>query len=121
MIRRSGVAFTINMVVHRQNLDHLEEMITLAESLHPDRLEIAHVQYYGWAFKNRDALLPTRKQVNDSLRIVAVAQERLAGRIHIEAVPRLLRPLPPKGFHGRLGRQRLHIDSLGRLPSARRR
>ena len=114
MIRRSGVAFTINMVVHRQNLDHLEEMITLAESLHPDRLEIAHVQYYGWAFKNRDALLPTRKQVNDSLRIVAVAQERLAGRIHIEAVVPDYYARYPKACMGGWGRQQLIIDPAGK-------
>ncbi len=58
MIRRSKVAFTVNMVVHRQNLDHLDEMIALAESLQPERLEIAHVQYYGWAAKNVEALTP---------------------------------------------------------------
>ena len=46
MIRRAGVAFTVNMVVHRQNVDHLEEMIELAESLQPERFEIAHTQYY---------------------------------------------------------------------------
>ena len=70
LIRRSGVAFTVNMVIHRQNVDHLEEMIALAESLQPQRLEIAHVQYYGWAAKNVDALLPTRRQVVASLEIV---------------------------------------------------
>jgi len=57
MIRGSQVAFTVNMVVHRHNVDHLKEMIALAESLQPERLEIAHVQYYGWAWKNVDALL----------------------------------------------------------------
>ena len=79
MIRRSRVAFTVNMVVHRQNVDHLEEMIALAESLQPERLEIAHVQYYGWAWKNMDALLPTREQVLESLETIAAAQKRLHG------------------------------------------
>jgi len=50
------------MVVHRQNLSRLDEMIALAEELGVDRLEIAHVQYYGWALHNRARLLPTRMQ-----------------------------------------------------------
>src|SRR5580700_1711619 len=59
IIRRFRIAFTVNLVVHRQNLDHLEEMIQFAEQLKPDRLEIAHAQYYGWALKNRDTLIPS--------------------------------------------------------------
>lgn len=114
IIRRSGVAFTINMVVHRQNLDHLEEMITLAESLQPDRLEIAHVQYYGWAFENRDALLPTRDQVDASLRIVAAAQQRVAGRVHLEAVVPDYYARYPKACMGGWGRQLLIIDPAGK-------
>jgi pyrroloquinoline quinone biosynthesis protein E len=114
LIRRSGVAFTINMVVHRQNLDHLEEMIALAESLHPDRMEIAHVQYYGWAFENRDALLPTHDQVDASLRTVAAARDRLAGRIHLEAVVPDYYARYPKACMGGWGRQQLIIDPAGK-------
>jgi PqqA peptide cyclase len=115
MIRRSGVAFTINMVVHRQNLDHLQEMIVLAESLQPDRLEIAHVQYYGWAFKNRNALLPTRKQVDESLQIVAAAQQRLAGRILMEAVVPDYYARYPKACMGGWGRRQLIIEPSGKV------
>jgi pyrroloquinoline quinone biosynthesis protein E len=53
LIKRQRLAFTVNLVVHRQNLDRLEEMIALAEGLEADRVEIAHVQYYGWALQNR--------------------------------------------------------------------
>lgn len=60
-IRKHRIAFTINLVVHRQNIDHLEKMIAALEALHPDRMEVAHAQYYGWALKNRSALLPTRR------------------------------------------------------------
>src|SRR5208337_1575411 len=56
-IRRYKVAFTVNLVVHRQNLDHLEEMIAFIEQLAPERVEIAHAQYYGWALANRAALM----------------------------------------------------------------
>ena len=52
----------MNLVVHRQNLDHIEEMLEFIEQLQPERVEIAHAQYYGWALKNRDGLLPTRSR-----------------------------------------------------------
>jgi pyrroloquinoline quinone biosynthesis protein E len=58
-VREAGLPLTVNAVVHRQNLDHLEDIIALAHSLDAHRLEIAHVQYYGWALENRAALMPT--------------------------------------------------------------
>ena len=56
------------------NLDRLEAFIALAEELAPDRLEIAHVQYYGWALKNRSLLMPTQEQVDRSIPIVEAAE-----------------------------------------------
>src|SRR6202521_5950061 len=81
LIRRFPIAFTVNLVVHRQNLDHLEEMISFAEELKPDRLEIAHAQYYGWALKNRETLMPPLPQLENCLLIVEAAQERHSGRM----------------------------------------
>jgi pyruvate-formate lyase-activating enzyme len=52
-VRETGLPLTVNAVVHRQNLDHLEDIIALAHGLEAHRLEIAHVQYYGWALQNR--------------------------------------------------------------------
>ncbi len=63
IIRQHKIAFTVNLVVHRQNLDHLEEMIAFIERLNPERVEIAHAQYYGWALLNRATLMPTRAQL----------------------------------------------------------
>jgi pyrroloquinoline quinone biosynthesis protein E len=77
MIRETELAFTVNIVVHRKNLDRLEELIAFAEGLGPQRIEIANVQYYGWALKNRASLLPTREQVIRSVEIVAEAKKRL--------------------------------------------
>lgn len=113
LIRGSGAAFTVNLVIHRQNVDHLEEMIALAESLQPERLEIAHVQYYGWASKNVDALLPTRKQVLDSLETVNAAKKRLAGKIRIDAVVPDYYARFPKACMGGWGRRQMLIDPSG--------
>src|SRR5438093_5563519 len=52
MIRRRPIGFTLNAVVHRRNLDRLEELIAIAEQTGAQRLEIANVQYYGWALQN---------------------------------------------------------------------
>jgi len=113
MIRRAGVAFTVNMVVHRQNVDHLEEMIELAESLQPERLEIAHTQYYGWAWHNVDQLLPTREQVHDSLQKISAAQKRLEGKIHIDAVVPDYYARYPKACMGGWGRRQFLVDPRG--------
>ena len=112
-IRRFPIAFTFNLVVHRQNLDHLEEMIELAEQLKPDRLEIAHAQYYGWALKNRDTLMPTREQLENCLRIVEAARERLSGRMRIDCVVPDYYARYPKACMGGWGRRLILIDPAG--------
>ena len=86
-IRKHAVAFTVNIVVHRQNLERLPQMIAMAEELGASKLEIAHVQYYGWALRNRDHLLPTREQVEQSRKIIESAQHRLEGKLRIEMPP----------------------------------
>ncbi|HEY2039546.1 MAG TPA: pyrroloquinoline quinone biosynthesis protein PqqE [Edaphobacter sp.] len=113
VLKRYPIAFTINLVVHRLNLDHLEEFIALAEELHPDRLEIAHVQYYGWALKNRSLLMPTEEQVQRSLPIVEAAKVRLKGKIHLEAVFPDYFGSFPKACVGGWGRQTMLIDPAG--------
>ncbi len=112
-IRRRPVAFTLNVVVHRQNLDRLEEIIAFAEELGPQRLEIANVQYYGWAWLNRESLLPTRNQVERALFIVDDAQERLAGEMRIEFVLPDYYARFPKPCMGGWGRQLMVIDPAG--------
>jgi PqqA peptide cyclase len=113
VIRGFRIAFTVNLVVHRQNLDHLEEMIGFAEQLNPDRLEIAHAQYYGWALKNRDTLIPTREQLESCLRIVEAAQERVSGRMRIDCVVPDYYARYPKACMGGWGRRLILIDPSG--------
>ena len=70
-------------MLHRHNLDHLEEIIALSDTWGVDRLELAHVQYTGWAYRNRAALLPKRVQVERASTIVAKALTKLNGRLQI--------------------------------------
>ena len=114
VLKKFPLAFTVNLVVHRMNLDRLEAFIALAEDFAPDRLEIAHVQYYGWALKNRSLLMPTQEQVDRSLPIIEAAKERLKGRIHLEAVFPDYFGSFPKACVGGWGRQMMLIDPLAR-------
>jgi pyrroloquinoline quinone biosynthesis protein E len=113
-IREHRIAFTVNLVVHRQNIDHLEAMIGALEALHPDRMEIAHTQYYGWALENRAALLPTRAQLDRALPVVAAAEKRLLGRVRIDMVVPDYYARFPKACMGGWGRQLMLVDPAGR-------
>jgi PqqA peptide cyclase len=114
LIRNHRIAFTINLVVHRQNLDHLEDMIAFVEELSPDRMEIAHAQYYGWALQNRASLLPSREQLDRSLLVIAAAQKRLEGRIRVDSVSPDYYARFPKPCMGGWGRGLMIIDPSGK-------
>jgi PqqA peptide cyclase len=115
MIRQRRIAFTVNMVVHRRNLDRLEEMIALAAESGAQRLEVAHVQYYGWAFRNREALLPAREQVQRSIGIVDAARRRLQGHLRIDFVLPDYYAKYPKACMNGWGHQQMLIDPSGRV------
>jgi len=115
IIRRYKIAFTVNLVVHRQNIDHLDAMISFIEQLAPERMEIAHTQYYGWALRNRAALLPTRAQVERAVQTVSAAEERLAGRIRIDSVVPDYYARFPKACMGGWGRRLMLINPAGRV------
>ncbi|MDE3109217.1 MAG: pyrroloquinoline quinone biosynthesis protein PqqE [Acidobacteriota bacterium] len=85
-LKQRRIAVTLNFVIHRRNIDQIPEMLSIAESSSANRVEFAHVQYYGWAFANRQHLLPTRSQLDRSLEFLKVAKDRLRGKVQIEFV-----------------------------------
>ncbi|MFZ0806879.1 MAG: pyrroloquinoline quinone biosynthesis protein PqqE [Candidatus Sulfotelmatobacter sp.] len=108
------LAFTVNLVVHRQNLDHLAEMIAFIEQLHPERVEIANAQYYGWALANRAALMPTQAQLETAVAIIAAADKRLAGRIRVDSVVPDYYAKYPKACMGGWGQRLMLINPSGK-------
>jgi pyrroloquinoline quinone biosynthesis protein E len=112
-IVKHRIAFTMNIVVHRANLARLEDMIALAERLGAHRVEIAYVQYYGWAIRNREALLPSRAQVDRSLEIIRAAEERLRGKMRVEYVVPDYYARFPKACMGGWGRKLMLIQPSG--------
>ena len=63
LTKKLGWPLTLNVVLHRDNIDGIARILDLAEELGADRIELANTQYYGWALRNRDALLPSRAQL----------------------------------------------------------
>ncbi len=86
-IARIGFPLTINAVMHRHNLDDLPATLALAAELGARRIEVACVQFQGWALRNRAALQPTRAQVDQAKQVVAEARRTYAGRLAIDFVP----------------------------------
>ncbi len=115
LIRQAGLPLTLNLVVHRQNLDHLDDLLAMAVELDAHRVEIAHVQYYGWALKNRAALMPTRAQLERATATVTAAREQLKGRLVIDYVVPDYYAKRPKSCMGGWGRQFLNVSPAGKV------
>src|SRR5437870_9657091 len=112
-IRSVGIPLSLNFVIHRRNIDRLPQMIELAETLGAERVELANVQFYGWAFLNRAALLPTREQVVRAREIATAAKALLAGRIDIFYVlPDYYETWPKPCLNG-WGQRYLTVNPIG--------
>src|SRR5229473_4584802 len=112
-LKTRRVAVTLNFVIHRRNIEQLAEMLALAESSCATRVEFAHAQYYGWAFANRERLLPTREQVAHSIEFFKRAEERLKGKIRVEYVVPDYYAKYPKPCMGGWGRKLMLITPTG--------
>ena len=112
---RLGLPLTVNAVMHRANIDRIGEMVDLALALDASRVEIAHVQYYGWALKNRAALMPTREQVERAAALVEELRARHHGRIVIDAVVPDYYARYPKPCVGGWGRRSLNVTPAGKV------
>jgi pyrroloquinoline quinone biosynthesis protein E len=115
IVRQAGLALTINAPVHRLNLPRLPAMIDLAVSLGAERLEVAHVQYLGWALRNRADLMPTREQVDRSVELVSAARDRLRGVLAIDFVAPDYYAIRPKPCMGGWGRRFMVVTPSGMI------
>ena len=115
IVREVGLPLTVNAVVHRHNLGRLAEMIDAAVELGAERIEVAHVQYYGWALRNRAALLPSRAQLDAANTTVEAARARLAGRLVIDYVVPDYHARRPKACMGGWGRRFLNVTPAGEV------
>ena len=112
-IRAAEIPLSLNFVIHTRNIDRLPQLIELAENLGAERVELANVQFYGWAFSNRMALLPTREQVVRAREIATAAKARLAGKIDIFYVLPDYYETRPKPCLSGWGQRYLTVNPIG--------
>ncbi len=83
LVKKHGYPMVLCVVIHRENIHQMADILTMAEELGADYLELANTQYYGWAHINRDALLPTKEQFEEAEAIAQAFKEKVAGRMKI--------------------------------------
>ena len=111
--RGLGLPLTLNAPLHRANAHHARAFIDMALAMEAGRIELAHVQYYGWALANRSALLPTRAQMDETIATVDAARDDLAGRLVIDFVLPDYYASAPKPCMGGWGREVIVIAPDG--------
>jgi len=113
LVKELGWPLTLNVVLHRHNIDRIAGILALAEELEADRIELAHTQYYGWALHNRGALLPTRAQLERADAVVRAAHARLRDRMEVVYVLPDYYGRYPKPCMGGWGRRQLTVAPNG--------
>jgi len=83
LIRQYGYPMVLNVVLHRLNIDHVGEILEMAERMGAQYVELANTQYYGWAWLNREHLLPSRAQLERAEETTRRFRERIGGRMQI--------------------------------------
>jgi PqqA peptide cyclase len=114
-VRELGFALTVNTVIHRANIDRVADLVEMAASLGAGRVEIAHAQYYGWALRNRQALMPTREQVTHAMQEMESIRPRYQGRLVIDLVVPDYYARRPKACMGGWARRSLNVTPSGRV------
>ncbi len=101
MIKGHGYPMVLNVVLHRYNIDHLKEILEMAEALGADYIELANTQYYGWSLVNRDQLMPLKSQVDEAERITNEFREKTDSKMKIFfVVPDYFGDRPKKCMNG---------------------
>ncbi len=114
-IRNQRIPLSVNVVLHRRNIDRLREIITLAEKVGAVRLELANTQYYGWGYLNRKQLMPTRRQVDEAVKIALEEKKRLAGRMDVfYIIPDYFGQRPKPCMNG-WGQRYLTVNPVGQV------
>ena len=113
-VTEAGLPLTINAVISRGNIHQVGAFIDLAIELGARRLEVAHTQYYGWALRNRAALMPPRDEVMRAIALVEEARPKLAGKLVIDMVVPDYYARFPKPCAGGWGRIAINVSPSGK-------
>ncbi|WP_104134081.1 pyrroloquinoline quinone biosynthesis protein PqqE [Cryobacterium sp. Y62] len=117
LIKQLGWPLTLNVVLHRRNIDRIDRTLDMAVEMGADRIELANTQYAGWAAHNRDELLPTRDQLERAEAVVREARERLGDKIEIiYVIPDYYSKYPKPCMDGWASRQFTVVPNGEALP-----
>ena len=83
LVKKHGYPMVLCVVIHRENIHQMPQILEMAEELGADYLELANTQYYGWAHANRDLLLPTQEQFEQAEKVAQAFKEKVAGKMKI--------------------------------------
>ncbi|MEO8157666.1 MAG: pyrroloquinoline quinone biosynthesis protein PqqE [Betaproteobacteria bacterium] len=83
LIKQYDYPMVLNCVLHRHNIDHVQQILEMAEAMDAEYVELANTQYYGWAYVNRDQLLPTRDQLKRAEEVTNKFRERVGNKMRI--------------------------------------
>ena len=83
LIRAYDYPMVLNVVLHRHNIDHVGEILAMAERIGAQYVELANTQYYGWAWLNREELLPSRAQLERAEAVTRAFRERIGNKMQI--------------------------------------
>ncbi|MCH2038252.1 MAG: pyrroloquinoline quinone biosynthesis protein PqqE [Rickettsiales bacterium] len=114
-INDAEIPLTLNAVCHRHNMDDIADIIDMAVGLGARRLEIATVQFHGWAASNTMQLMPTQDQVSRAEALIKKARIKLRGTLVIDYVMADYYASYPKPCMGGWGRMGLNIDPAGNV------
>ena len=115
LVKRAGLALSLNVVLHSGNVDRAGEMVDLAASLGAERIEVASTQYHGWALENRAALLPTRAALAAAAEAIKERRKQYAGALDVVFVlPDYVTDLPKPCMDG-WGQRSLTVAPDGRV------
>ena len=113
LIKQYEYPMVLNVVLHRLNIDHVGEILEMAEAMGAEHVELANTQYYGWAFVNRDHLLPSREQLERAEEITNRFRARVGNAMKVYfVVPDYYADRPKKCVNG-WGTTFLNIASDG--------
>ena len=82
-VKEAGYPMVLNVVIHRENIDNIEDIILMTAELKADYVELASTQYYGWSKLNLERLLPRRSQLLRAEKVAKEYQEKLKGTTKI--------------------------------------
>ena len=101
MIKDRGYPMVLNVVIHRYNIDHIKEILEMAEALGADYVELANTQYYGWSLINRNQLMPTKEQIDHAEKITNQYRDKVGNKMKIFfVVPDYYAERPKKCMNG---------------------